>query len=638
MAAHPRREHRGHLPGVRGRAPARRAPGRLRVVQPRGGVPPGHGRAARRRAGRARTRCTASARCSARHSAATTSTGTASRSRVCGSAPSPRRRPDVRALSTWLSPADCARLVDAALRSADAHVRDRLGRLGEHPPHVGSPQPARRSATSRRTTPRRTPRPCPTPSRTRPTRSSAAGSRPTASASTRCWRDHDTHDDVRAWIADEVDPAAAAELQALLDAGDDAELADRFSGPLTFGTAGLRGPLRAGPNGMNRTVVRRAAAGLAAWLLDQGRAGAAGRRRLRRAARIPRFRKGFRRDLRRRTGSTRGCCRRSCRRPSSPTPCSTCSAAAGVMVTASHNPPQDNGYKVYTADGAQIVPPADREIEAAIRAVGPAREIPLDPDGGDACSATTWRTGTSPPSPALAADGPARPDDGLHRDARRRLRRSCSAVLAAAGFAPLLAVPEQDRPDPEFPTVAFPNPEEPGALDLALALARDRDADLVLANDPDADRCAVAVPRPDGRVADAARRRGRRAARGCPAAEGDSRHLRDDDRVVVDARRARREARRRLRRDPHRVQVDLARCAGPRVRLRGGARLRRRAGPRPRQGRHQRRAARRRARRRAEGGRLVAAASGWTSSPPSTAATPPTRSRCASTTSPTSPR
>jgi phosphomannomutase len=302
-------------------------------------------------------------------------------------------------------------------------------------------------------------------------------------------------DRVQAWIDDEVDPAAAAQLQALLDAGDDAELAERFAGSLTFGTAGLRGPLRAGPNGMNRTVVRRAAAGLATWLLDHGHRG--------RPVVV-----GF--DARH--GSTDFASDSAAILAAAgfpaylmprvlPTPVlafavQRLGAAAGIMVTASHNPPQDNGYKVYADDGAQIVPPTDSEIEAAIRAVGATRAIPLDPAGvtvlgediiSDYVDAVV----------GLIAPGPRElriVHTAMHGVGSEVFR----AVMAAAGFHDVIPVPQQESPDPDFPTVSFPNPEEPGALDLALALARERDADIVIANDPDADRCAVAVPTPDG--------------------------------------------------------------------------------------------------------------------------------------------
>ena len=301
--------------------------------------------------------------------------------------------------------------------------------------------------------------------------------------------------DVEAWIADDVDPRAAAELQALIDAHDAAELADRFRGPLVFGTAGLRGPLRAGPNGMNRTVVRRAAAGLAAWLVGHGGPGRPvvigydarhGSLDFARDSAAVLAAAGFEARLLPRVLPT----------PVLAFAVRQLGAAAGVMVTASHNPPQDNGYKVYAADGAQIVPPADREIEAAIRAVGPSRDIPLDA-GSVQVLDDSIRTSYVAAVSALVPDGPR----GLrivHTALHGVGTGTVLAVFATAGFTDVLPVPEQEQPDPDFPTVAFPNPEEPGALDLALDLARARDADLVLANDPDADRCAVAVPGPDG--------------------------------------------------------------------------------------------------------------------------------------------
>jgi phosphomannomutase len=296
---------------------------------------------------------------------------------------------------------------------------------------------------------------------------------------------------VEEWIADEVDPQAAAELQALLDADAEAELADRFAAPLTFGTAGLRGPLRAGPNGMNRTVVRRAAAGLAAWLVDHGHGGApvvvgfdarygsadfaADSAAIFAAA-------GFDARLMPRVLPT----------PVLAFAVQRLAAAAGVMVTASHNPPQDNGYKVYAADGAQIVPPTDQEIEAAIQAVGPARAIPLAADGVTVLGEEIVDAYVAAVA-GLVGDGPRDlriVHTAMHGVGTATLR----AAFAAAGFSDIVPVPQQEQPDPDFPTVSFPNPEEPGALDLALELARTRRADIVIANDPDADRCAVAVP------------------------------------------------------------------------------------------------------------------------------------------------
>ena len=297
---------------------------------------------------------------------------------------------------------------------------------------------------------------------------------------------------VQAWLDDEVDDDARAELEQLLARQDGAELADRFSGPLTFGTAGLRGPLRAGPNGMNRAVVRRAAAGLAAWLTDTGQAGRVvvvgydGRRGSADFARDSAAifaAAGFDSRLLPRLLPT----------PLLAFAVQHLGAAAGVMVTASHNPPQDNGYKVYVADGAQIAPPVDAQIEAHIRAVGAVRDISLD-DGYTVLGDEVVDAYVA--AVAGLVSGPARQLRIVHTAMHGVGSEVVGKVFAAAGFAPLITVPQQAEPDGAFPTVAFPNPEEPGALDLALALAAEHDADLVIANDPDADRCAVAAPTP----------------------------------------------------------------------------------------------------------------------------------------------
>ena len=306
------------------------------------------------------------------------------------------------------------------------------------------------------------------------------------------------------WLADDPDPAGRAELTRLIAGlpGTAAELRDRFAGPLTFGTAGLRGRLRAGPNGMNLAVVTRAAAGLISWLAAQGGRGPLvigydarhGSREF--AEQTARVATGAGRDALVLPGTL-------------PTPVlayavRALDAVAGVMVTASHNPPQDNGYKVYlgrelggpAGDGAQIVPPADAGIEAAIRAVGPIADIPLGAPGtlvddkvvqGYARSAADVLTGNGPRDLAVAYT----PMHGVGGS-------TLAAAFAAAGFPAPAVVAAQADPDPEFPTVAFPNPEEPGAMDRLLALAAEHDADLAIANDPDADRCAVAVPGPAG--------------------------------------------------------------------------------------------------------------------------------------------
>jgi phosphomannomutase len=294
-----------------------------------------------------------------------------------------------------------------------------------------------------------------------------------------------------AWLAEDPDPDTRAELQALLETGDTAALADRFGSRLEFGTAGLRGALGAGPNRMNRVVVSRAAAGLAAYTTaHNGRAVVVGYDARHKSD-------VFARDTAEvMTGA--GLHASVLPRPL-PTPVLAFAirhlgVEAGVMVTASHNPPQDNGYKVYLGDGSQIVPPADAEISAAIEAVGPLAGVPRGDDwetlGDEVLDAYLDRV-----SSLVDAASPRdlrivyTPLHGVGRD----------VVLAAferAGFASLTVVTEQGDPDPEFRTVAFPNPEEPGAIDLALAAAVEHDADIVLANDPDADRCAVAVADP----------------------------------------------------------------------------------------------------------------------------------------------
>ncbi|SBT54527.1 phospho-sugar mutase [Micromonospora narathiwatensis] len=302
------------------------------------------------------------------------------------------------------------------------------------------------------------------------------------------------------WLDDDPDPASRDELRAVLDGlpGSAPELADRFAGPLTFGTAGLRGPLRAGPNGMNLAVVTQAAAGLVAWLAQQGGTGPL----------VIGYdaRHGSRAFAERTAQVATGAGRPALVLPRPlPTPVLAYAVrhlggVAGVMVTASHNPPQDNGYKVYLGAqlggelgaGAQIVPPADAGIEAAIRAVGPLAKVPLGPAGevlgDDLVAAYVER--------AAAVVDPAGPRDlkvaytPLHGVGATVL----TAAFARAGFPTPGVVPDQAEPDPAFPTVNFPNPEEPGAVDKLVALADSTGADLAIANDPDADRCAVAVP------------------------------------------------------------------------------------------------------------------------------------------------
>ncbi len=295
---------------------------------------------------------------------------------------------------------------------------------------------------------------------------------------------------VRAWIADDPCQADAAELSELLERGDTAGLAERFDAALTFGTAGLRGPLRAGPNGMNAAVVRRAAAGLAAQLVAAGKAGEPvvigydGRHRSREFARDSAA-------VLAAAGLDAQLLPRMLPTPVLAFAVRRLGAAAGVMVTASHNPPQDNGYKVYADDGAQIVPPLDRQIEQRIGEVGPARLIPLSPDyttlGEELVDAYVAAV-----SQLVDPDSP-RQLRVVHTALHGVGGQLVQAVFRAAGFPAPEQVAAQADPDPDFPTVAFPNPEEPGATDLVLAQAEDSGADLVIANDPDADRCAVGV-------------------------------------------------------------------------------------------------------------------------------------------------
>ncbi|WP_404957178.1 phospho-sugar mutase [Streptomyces sp. 147326] len=300
----------------------------------------------------------------------------------------------------------------------------------------------------------------------------------------------------QAWLAEDPDPETAAELAALIDAGDTAELADRFAGTLQFGTAGLRGEIGAGPMRMNRSVVIRAAAGLAAYLKAQGHAGG-----LVVVGYDARYKSAdFARDT---AAVMTGAGLRAAVLPRPlPTPVLAYAirhlgAVAGVEVTASHNPPRDNGYKVYLGDGSQIVSPADVEIAAEIARVGTLASVPRPESGweelGDgALEAYLARTD------AVLTPGSARGVRTVYTAMHGVGKDVVMAAFARAGFPAPVLVAEQAEPDPAFPTVAFPNPEEPGAMDLAFAKAAEVNPDIVIANDPDADRCAVAVPTADG--------------------------------------------------------------------------------------------------------------------------------------------
>jgi len=300
-------------------------------------------------------------------------------------------------------------------------------------------------------------------------------------------------DTARAWLAEDPDPATGAELEALIarvDAGDaDAadELADAFDGTLQFGTAGLRGRLGPGSNRMNRIVVARAAAGLAAYLVAHGGRAVVIGHDARRNSEV------FARDT---AAVISGAGIKAMVLPSAlPTPVLAFAIRelgcdAGVMVTASHNPPDDNGYKVYLGDGSQIVPPADAEIAACIAAVGPLASIPQSDDfltlDGAVLDSYVAR------AVSLLGDG-AREVSAVYTAMHGVGGEVFMRAVADAGFPAPTKVAEQFAPDGRFPTVNFPNPEEPGAMDLALADARAQGADVIIANDPDADRSAAGI-------------------------------------------------------------------------------------------------------------------------------------------------
>ena len=319
----------------------------------------------------------------------------------------------------------------------------------------------------------------------------------------------DVIDQAHAWLADDPDPSTRAELHGLIAAAEDgdseaiADLRDRFASFLEFGTAGIRGALGAGPNRMNRAVVIRTAAGLANFLLDS-RAPVDGQRH--------RVVVGYDARYGSHTFATDTAAVLTAAGIDAvvmprelPTPVLAFAvrhldADAGVMVTASHNPPQDNGYKVYLGGpdgGAQIIPPADAGIAAQIATITSAGAVERASHGWglvgeDVIEAYVAR--------AAACARPSGPREltvvltSLHGVAGNTVGR----VLRRAGFNDLHPVPEQAEPDPDFSTVAFPNPEEPGAIDLAVSLAQDINADIVIANDPDGDRCALALPVDDG--------------------------------------------------------------------------------------------------------------------------------------------
>ena len=304
----------------------------------------------------------------------------------------------------------------------------------------------------------------------------------------------------RAWLDQDPDPATRSELQRLIETND-AELADCFAGRLHFGTAGLRGPLGPGPNRMNRVVVLQSAAGLARYLTEQI---------------SPECSVVIGYDARHNSdvfahdtaSIMQGAGVRAFVLPRPlPTPVlafaiRNLGAAAGVMVTASHNPPQDNGYKVYLEDGCQIVPPVDEQISAMIDSVASSMRVDELPrnDGWQTLDESIVHSYAERALEILGPDEVDRRADvvsvitPMHGVGGRLLEQ----LLTDAGFAPCVRVDAQFDPDPDFSTVTFPNPEEPGAMDLALATAERVRPDVIVANDPDADRCAIGVPTPGG--------------------------------------------------------------------------------------------------------------------------------------------
>jgi phosphomannomutase len=308
-------------------------------------------------------------------------------------------------------------------------------------------------------------------------------------------------DAAQAWVDDDLDHETRVELGDILaraktgdqDAVDD--LADRFSGMLEFGTAGLRGAIGAGPNRMNRSVVIRAAAGLTAYLKG--------------SEREPFVVVGF--DARKNSdvfardtaAVVVGAGGRAAILPSAlPTPVLAYAirflgADAGVMVTASHNPPEDNGYKVYLGDGSQIVSPSDADIAIQIARVAAVADVPLADDGWETLGDDVLAAYLEDAITVVATDTP-RDVTVVHTALHGVGSETVAKAFVRAGYAAPIPVASQAEPDPMFPTVHFPNPEEPGAMDAALELAEQTGPDVVIANDPDADRCAVAVPGPGG--------------------------------------------------------------------------------------------------------------------------------------------
>jgi phosphomannomutase len=303
--------------------------------------------------------------------------------------------------------------------------------------------------------------------------------------------------EVQAWIADDPDPVTASQLQQWLDTNNEAQLRTSFNGFLQFGTAGLRGPIRPGPSGMNRAVVGRTAAGIVAYMKERNLTSVVIGRDARYGSEDYTFETA---EIMSGAGMKVFVLPRPLPTPVLAFATNELSCDVGIMVTASHNPPQDNGYKVYlggTVDGieyrgSQIVSPTDVSIAHKIAAITSLKQQPRGKEwtvlGEEIIEKYIDRTAalaTKPGSLRIVYTA-------MHGVGTETLQR----VFHKAGFASPILVEAQAAPDPDFPTVAFPNPEEPGAIDLALETAKTFDADLVIANDPDADRCAAAIKDP----------------------------------------------------------------------------------------------------------------------------------------------
>ncbi|MBM5064981.1 phospho-sugar mutase [Vibrio parahaemolyticus] len=308
------------------------------------------------------------------------------------------------------------------------------------------------------------------------------------------------------WLARDPDPKTREELQHLVDTNNEQELSDRFGSRLAFGTAGLRGKVGAGPNRMNRLVIQETATGLGHYLLEQvqdaasrgvviGYDGRPDSKQFAHDTASVLTALGIKVYLTYQVAAT----------PIVAFGVRTMNAAAAVVVTASHNPPEYNGFKVYWENGAQIIPPHDSGIAAKIDEA------------------------TTKPLPLMSLDDAKQQDllvwleDDYYQTYRKTMNENAlltpdnntdisiaytamhgvgaemaETLLADAGFKKVVSVAEQREPDGTFPTVNFPNPEEAGAMDMVMALGKSVDADIACANDPDADRFAVAVKRPDG--------------------------------------------------------------------------------------------------------------------------------------------